>query len=153
MTAQIRYFPIRHHSPMCARALEHALSTWQPDFICLEASAEADQLMKDLQVSDLKPPIAILAFQPHSLNRAHFLPFADYSPEWIAMQFIHRNQVAYDFIDLPQKHTLALAQLSSWDELIQQAQDITQKHQAPNKPTRKLKKIQLSLRIYLHNFL
>jgi hypothetical protein len=57
---------------------------------------------------ELKPPVAILCYQPDDPKRSVFYPFAEFSPEWQAIQFAKKNSLPVRFIDLPTAHQFAL---------------------------------------------
>src|SRR5476651_112928 len=54
-------------------------------------------------VSDegLKPPVALLCYQPDDPQRSVFYPFADFSPEWQAILYARRQNIHVRFMDLP----------------------------------------------------
>lgn len=56
----ITLLPVRHHSPACAFATQQALNQLQPNDILIEAPASFNELLKDLQHPDNKPPLAVL---------------------------------------------------------------------------------------------
>jgi hypothetical protein len=137
----IRYLPIRHHSPMCARAVLHTLETWQPDYICIEISAEAASLLSNVSDDKIKPPIALLMVQAQSIESACFLPLTEYSPEWVAIQYANKHDIEIDCIDLPQKHSMALTHLTAeeWKDLIDELIKVTHTHlsSSKSKPVKK----------------
>lgn len=102
------FFGIRHHGPGCARALEQALTDLQPDCILLEGPVEASPLVQNLDLTQLSLPVALLVYAPEQPGLAVFYPFAEFSPEWQAIQYARRQQVPLEFIDLPLSHELAL---------------------------------------------
>lgn len=61
-----------------------------------------------LQHADLQPPVAMLVYVQDSPAHAAFYPYAEFSPEWQALQWAARQGVATRFIDLPQTHRMAL---------------------------------------------
>ncbi len=102
---------IRHHGPGSAKAVLKALSANPPDCLLIEAPADAEGLLKYVTTDDtslLTPPIAALIYDPNNLNRASYLPFAEFSPEWQAIQFALKNNIPVRFMDLPMAMHFAL---------------------------------------------
>jgi hypothetical protein len=97
----IKVFGIRHHGPGSSRALQKALERMQPDCILIESPEDAESVYKYAGDEQLKPPVAILIYNPKDLQQAAYLPFASFSPEWISMQFGLKNEVPVHFMDLP----------------------------------------------------
>jgi hypothetical protein len=61
-----------------------------------------------LQSAELRPPVAMLVYMQDEPSQAAFYPFAEFSPEWQALQWASRQGVATRFIDLPQTHGMAI---------------------------------------------
>lgn len=102
------FFGIRHHGPGCARSLVQALGNLQPDCILVEGPPEGEALLPMLQSPDLRPPVAMLVYMQDEPSHAAFYPFAEFSPEWQALQWAGRHQVPVRFFDLPQTHAMAV---------------------------------------------
>lgn len=56
----------------------------------------------------MKPPVAMLLYDPKELSRGLYLPFAGFSPEWQAIQYAFRQEIPIRPIDLPAGQQLAL---------------------------------------------
>ncbi|NJL76082.1 MAG: hypothetical protein HC892_14735 [Saprospiraceae bacterium] len=97
----LHVFGIRHHGPGSAKSLLHALHQLQPDCILIEAPADAEAMLSLTSDVHLKPPVALLIYNPKNFHQATFLPFASFSPEWVAIQFAAQHQVPVRFMDLP----------------------------------------------------
>ena len=112
----IHFFGIRHHGPGCARSLLQALEQLQPDCVLVEGPPEGEALLPMLQSAELRPPVAMLVYVQDEPSHAAFYPFAEFSPEWQALQWASRQGVATRFIDLPQTHRMALdmAERAAW---------------------------------------
>lgn len=109
MTApELRVFGIRHHGPGTSRALLAALAGFEPDCVLVEGPPDADDLIHWLAHPALVMPVALLVYRPDELKRAVYYPFARFSPEYQALRFALERGVAAGFMDLPQRHTLAL---------------------------------------------
>ena len=100
---------IRRHGPgSCWNILLQELERIRPsDLILLEGPAEAEALMPFVSYGQMKPPVALLSYQPDAPQNAIFYPFADFSPEWQALRYALRENVALRFFDLPLAHSLA----------------------------------------------
>lgn len=101
---------IRHHGPGSAKSVRVALKTLQPDLICIESPADAQQLLDYAGHPGLKPPVAMLMYDPKDFRRASYYPFAEFSPEWQAIVFGAREKIPLRFIDLPAAQTLVFDQ-------------------------------------------
>jgi hypothetical protein len=99
---------VRHHGPGSARAVRAALEAYRPQAVLIEGPAEADALAGFAADPRLRPPVALLAHVVDDPARAAFWPFADFSPEWVALRWAVEAGAEVRFIDLPAAHTLAL---------------------------------------------
>ncbi|HEU4994210.1 MAG TPA: DUF5682 family protein [Gemmatimonadaceae bacterium] len=104
----IRVFGIRHHGPGSARSLAAALDALEPDLVLIEGPPDADDLIALAGSAGMVPPVALLLYAPDEPRRAHYYPFAVFSPEWIAIQHALRRKVPVRFMDLPAAHALAM---------------------------------------------
>jgi len=107
-SSALHFFGIRHHGPGCARSLLHALEQLQPDSVLIEGPAEGEAVLPLLASEDMQPPVALLVYAPDAPEQAAFYPFAEFSPEWQALQWARHHAVPVRFIDLPQTHAMAL---------------------------------------------
>lgn len=101
-------FGIRHHGPGSARSLVAGLEALQPDCVLIEGPPEADGLIPLAAHDGMRPPVALLLYDPDSPEDAGFYPFAVFSPEWQAMRYAIKAAVPIRFIDLPFGQQLAL---------------------------------------------
>lgn len=99
---------VRHHGPGSARAVGAALDRCRPTAVLIEGPPEADALIPLAADQDMRPPVALLAHVAGEPGRAAFWPFAEFSPEWVALRWALAHGVPVRFIDLPAAHTLAL---------------------------------------------
>lgn len=83
----IHLLGIRHHGPGSCRNILQELERIRPDLILLEGPAEAEALMPFVSYGQMKPPVALLGYQPDVPQNAVFYPFADFSPEWQALRY------------------------------------------------------------------
>lgn len=105
--ADVRVFGIRHHGPGSARALERALHAVPPDLLLVELPGDVQPLLRWIGRDDLVPPVALLGYLPSDPSTAVFLPFAAFSPEWVALRWALSAGVEVQAIDLPLRHVLA----------------------------------------------
>ncbi|RSS81630.1 hypothetical protein EF918_09735, partial [Streptomyces sp. WAC06614] len=98
---------VRHHGPGSARAVRAALEAARPAAVLIEGPPEGDALLPLAADPDLRPPVALLAHAADDPGRAAFWPFAEFSPEWVALRWAQEAGVPVRFIDLPAAHSLA----------------------------------------------
>ena len=109
----IHLLGIRHHGPGSARNVKEYLERLKPDIVLIEGPPEANDLLQWVGNSELKPPVAILCFQPDDPKSSVFYPFAEFSPEWQAISYAINNKIPVQFIDLPVVNKIALREDSS----------------------------------------
>lgn len=106
-------FGIRHHGPGSARSLRAALEGLAPDIVLIEGPPEAGAILPLALDQGMQPPVCLLVYVPDEPQRAVVYPFAEFSPEWQAIQYGLRQGVPVRFMDLPQQHWLAMKQDTS----------------------------------------
>ena len=104
----VTVFGIRHHGPGSARSLREALRAQNPDVVLIEGPPDANDLIALAADAQMSPPVALLIYLPNEPKRAVYYPFAEFSPEWQAIQYGLARNVPVRFIDLPQSHQFAL---------------------------------------------
>jgi hypothetical protein len=104
----IHVLGIRHHGPGSARNVKSFLEQLKPDIVLVEGPPEADAILEWALHEELKPPIAILCYQPDDPRRSVFYPFAEFSPEWQAILYARKNKIPVRFFDLPIAQQFAL---------------------------------------------
>jgi hypothetical protein len=104
----IHILGIRHHGPGSAKNVKDFLETVKPDIVLVEGPPDADPLLQWVTHEELKPPVAILVYQPDDLQRSSFYPFAEFSPEWQAITYARKNNIHVRFMDLPMSHYMAI---------------------------------------------
>ena len=90
----IKIFGIRHHGPGSTKRLQKALRQWQPDCLLVEAPADAEKSLLQMNIDGFQPPVALLLYNPKDFAQASYLPFANFSPEWQAF-FIGCHEKLY----------------------------------------------------------
>lgn len=109
MSAEVALLGIRHHGPGSARAVAAALARWRPDAVLVEGPPEADGIVHLAAAKDLVPPVALLAHAVDDPARAAFWPYAEFSPEWVAIRHAVEHDLPVRFIDLPAGYGFAPA--------------------------------------------
>ncbi|MFJ4711101.1 DUF5682 family protein [Streptomyces sp. NPDC088785] len=99
---------VRHHGPGSARAVRRALDEAGPVAVLIEGPPEADALVPLAAEPDMRPPVALLAHVVDEPGKSAFWPFAEFSPEWVAIRWALEHGAQVRFIDLPAAHSLAL---------------------------------------------
>src|SRR3954470_19047525 len=99
---------VRHHGPGSARAVLAALDAYRPQAVLIEGPPEADALVGLAADPAMRPPVALLSHVVDDPARAAFWPFAEFSPEWVALRWAAEAGAEVRFIDLPAAHTLAM---------------------------------------------
>ena len=98
---------VRHHSPACARVVEHAIATLAPRYVLIEGPSDMNERIGELRLPH-QLPIALYTYRLLASGQracATWSPFCDYSPEWVALQRSTSVGATALFIDLP-----------AWDE-------------------------------------
>lgn len=108
----VLYYPVRHHSPACARHLESVISRYNPDCILVEGPENANHLIPVLTDPGTKAPLALyysyrddarLLSQPQGESERFscYYPFLDNSPELVALRAAAERGIEGRFMDLP----------------------------------------------------
>ena len=105
---RVRILGIRHHGPGSAALLRKALDVLDPACVLVEGPPEGDELLQYVADPDLKPPVAMLLHAADEASLASFMPFAEFSPEWQAIQWALNRGRPIRFIDWPAAVSLAL---------------------------------------------
>lgn len=101
-------FGVRHHGPGSARSLVEDLERVKPDCVLIEGPPDADALIPLAAADGMKPPVALLIYDPDAPRDAAFYPFAVFSPEWQAIRYALGAGVPVRFIDLAVGTQLAM---------------------------------------------
>ena len=109
VNARVTFFPVRHHSPACARGVAAFIEKSRPDIVLIEGPSDFNERVDELGF-DHQLPIAIYSWAARNSShggaevenrRGAFYPFCVYSPEWQALQSARNVGAMARFIDLP----------------------------------------------------
>ncbi|WP_239008448.1 DUF5682 family protein [Streptomyces sp. Tue 6075] len=99
---------VRHHAPSLAAALPALLDAAAPDVLLVELPAEFQAWLGWLAHEETEAPVALAAVPADRHRAGHagergpaFYPFADFSPELVALRWAARNGVPAVACDLP----------------------------------------------------
>lgn len=111
LDAPVLYYPVRHHSPVCAWHLERVMDRYRPDCILVEGPENANSLIPVLTHPDTEAPVAFyyacrddtgaLASESGEETYRCYYPFLDHSPELVALRGAASRGIPGRFIDLP----------------------------------------------------
>lgn len=93
-------YGVRHHSPACAVALPPLLDAFAPTVIALELPADLGRWIEWLGHPEAEAPLAVAAVSQRG-DDLGFYPFADFSPELVAIRWARAAGVPVVAIDLP----------------------------------------------------
>ena len=110
-TANVVFFPVRHHSPVAAKMVRRLIQQIQPASVLIEGPSDFNAHFDELYLEH-RLPIAIYSYFQSAVNvpgvgesfesqQGAFYPFCDYSPEWVALKTARQNKIKARFIDLP----------------------------------------------------
>lgn len=102
MHERIVFFPVRHHSPACARLVTQLIREMRPAAVLIEGPADFNSRLDELSL-DHQLPIAIYSYfaADNGQRFGAFYPFFDFSPEWGAFRTARETGATVAFIDLP----------------------------------------------------
>src|ERR1051326_2194966 len=109
---RVHILGIRHHGPGSAALLRKALDVLDPACVLVEGPPEGDELIQYSADPDLKPPVAMLLHAADEASLASFMPFAEFSPEWQAIQWALEHKRSGQFMDCPAAISLALQKVA-----------------------------------------
>ncbi len=120
-----------------------------PDCILVEGPPDANELIALAAHAEMKPPVALLVYDPEKPERAAYYPFAAFSPEWQAIHFGVARGVAIRFMDLPQSiHVALMAEAESKAQAAtpvepEESEDVTQNVEPEAVKARSLENLRL----------
>lgn len=132
---KVRILGIRHHGPGSAKNVVNALEEIQPDIVLIEGPPEGEEMISWVNHTDMKPPVALLAYVPDQPQQAVFYPFTSYSPEWNAINYGLKNNIPVRFMDMPLAHKLVKSEkeelVLEGEEQIEETPEVPEIRQNP----------------------
>lgn len=95
------YFPVRHHSPTCARLVSELIDRLRPAAVLIEGPSDFNDRLDELLLKHEMPVAIYSYFRCGGASRGVYYPFCEYSPEWVALRKGRRRGTLLRFIDLP----------------------------------------------------
>lgn len=89
--------------------MRESLESLSPDCLLVEGPPDAEAVLSFAVHAEMKPPVALLIYDPEKPQRAVYYPFAVFSPEWQAIQYGLSAKVPVRFMDLPQTIQMGMA--------------------------------------------
>ncbi len=114
----VRLLGIRHHGPGSARSVVRALDELQPTVVLVELPADCEAALTWVGHEQLIPPVSLLGYVVDTPQRAAFLPFGEFSPEWQAFVWARSHGVPLRAMDLPLSNSLARGHATHDGELL-----------------------------------
>lgn len=78
-----------------------ALEALDPDAVLVEGPADASGVVGLAGLEGMRPPVALLVYEPECPSESAYYPLAEFSPEWQAMRWGLSRERVVRFIDLP----------------------------------------------------
>jgi len=100
--AQVVVVGVRHHSPACARLVQHTIEKLKPRFVLVEGPCDMNERIDELLLGH-QMPIALFSYRqnPDGSSRGTWTPFCEFSPELVAMQTARKVGSTPMWMDLP----------------------------------------------------
>lgn len=103
----VHLFGVRHHSPRTSLVLRRWLDAVRPQVVLVEGPRDAEPLIEPLVDEGTVPPVAILGYRTDGVPGSSLWPFADYSPELVALRWARAAGAQARFIDIATGQALA----------------------------------------------
>ncbi len=121
---KIIYFPVRHHSPIVSFQLSNLIKEYSPEIILIEGPSNINEIKEKLFTKNSKMPLSFYSISSEEIEfeeeneendkegnkknkkrkeiirEAVYYPFAEFSPEYIAIKLGMENNIKTEFIDL-----------------------------------------------------
>ena len=112
----VHIFGIRHHGVGSARNVLRQLQKWQPNLILVEGPPEITDVLSVIGKEHLTPPVALMVYNSEEPKEFSFYPFAEYSPEWVAVKYANENKIPVRAMDLPASIRFAKKRIAETEE-------------------------------------
>ena len=102
VSAQVVVVGVRHHSPACARLVQHTIEKLKPRFVLVEGPCDMNDRIDELLLGH-QMPVALFSYRqnPDGTSRGTWTPFCEFSPELVAMQTARKVGSKPMWMDLP----------------------------------------------------
>jgi hypothetical protein len=97
----VHIYGVRHHGVGSARQILRSLELLKPDILLVEGPPEISDVLALVGKEGLTPPVAVMVYNSEEPKESSFYPFAEYSPEWIAVKYANKNKIPVRAMDLP----------------------------------------------------
>jgi hypothetical protein len=100
--AQVVVVGVRHHSPACARLVQHTIEKLKPRFVLVEGPLDMNDRIDELLLGH-QMPVALFSYRQNTdgSSRGTWTPFCEFSPELVAMQTARKVGSKPMWMDLP----------------------------------------------------
>ncbi len=95
---------VRHHSPACARLVEHTVRIVRPRHVLIEGPVDMNSRLEELLLPHELPLAIFSSYRDGARAHASWSPFCAYSPEWVALTEGRAADAQVRFMDLPAWH-------------------------------------------------
>ncbi len=133
-SAQIVYFPVRHHSPACSYHINKVIEEYKPECVLIEGPEDGCSLIPYLGSENVTPPLCLYSSYDDKDGRISdakekyraYYPFLSYSPELAAIKCACEKSIPAFFIDMP--YGLQLVQYGTKDNTRSFGDDLGQEY-------------------------
>lgn len=103
--SRLHVLGVRHHSPACARLVQHRIAALRPSVVLIEGPADMNPRLEELLLPH-RLPIAVFTYHrgEGGKTESSWTPFCDYSPEHQALKLGAAAGAEVRFMDLPAWH-------------------------------------------------
>ncbi|HEX6361247.1 DUF5682 family protein [Actinophytocola sp.] len=98
------FIGVRHFSPACAHLVQSTIDLLRPAYVLVEGPADLNDRMNELLLAHTLPIAVFTHFRSAEREHMSWMPFCEYSPEWVALAEATRVGAQIRFIDLPAWH-------------------------------------------------
>ncbi|MFV0540535.1 MAG: DUF5682 family protein [Aestuariibaculum sp.] len=114
---------IRHHGVGSATYVRQRLQQLKPDMVLVEGAPEITEVISVIGHKELVPPAAIMLYNENNAKQSTFYPFAEYSPEWVAIAYANQTKTPVRAIDLPARISFAISKAENGNKKDTDSQD------------------------------
>lgn len=136
-SSQLRFLPIRHHSPAVSQHLKRLFARDKPQQVLIEVPENLQSVLPYLIDRETRPPVALYCYRQETKSgafgsRAYF-PLARFSPEWVVLKLAASAGIPVRFIDAPyaQRSAFRPEDSKAEDRTLQNEHDWHNQHLVP----------------------